>query len=785
MKKFQLFLITLACAVFIGCSSEDLQSVTTPQEPAIEEVGVPILFSSVRSNTTRADATGADAAALLGNKFVVTGYKGSTTAGVGSIVFDNYLVEYAENTAHTTESNIRNWEYVGKGLIKHASDHGITSQKIKYWDYSMPQYDFIAWSTGTKTAIYTGTPGDGQVLVSAITPTSATSPATGLGTAYTFTGKAADLGQCYIADLVTIKKADYDNSGNKPVTIKFRQLGTKVRIAFYETVPGYSVKDVMFYSAAATDDAQAANAKLFTTVANNIYTEGTYSVSYPVVDDTSAEGNNQARVSFAGSGTQSTVIDWGALNYTIAEEGEKTPGSVFLGRSSNTASFAGDAVNNYYAVYLPNEAGTNLNLRVNYTLESTDGSGEVINVKGATAQVPSIYTQWRPGFAYTYIFKISDKTNGYTGTYDPLNPDGNTTDSNPAGLYPITFDAVVENAEDNDATQETITTVSAPSITTYQKGSTVVNADEYVASTGEIFVTAMKNGNLLYLLGNSALYTIPAGKTEAEVVDALQIQDDDAADGTIKGRSGLVLTKVTSNVKLDNKIEFGVDGNTITTANNRVMRFTPTAGTTYAFVFTDKKADATQDIVRYQAQAWSSFATGATKYRYDYKDAAASDAQEGVTYFKLDGSVYVMQTPFLGQTVNNLYLDAAGNTIASGYAKSGVTYYYTVDGGQNYIAAHNVAYGSPKDAGLYVLSGDTYALTTDETPQSGTAYYYKEGTNYIYCVFLPQQTTGWKELDTTKYVKVEGTEAEVVGQTYFEKYTQNNGVYYTKVIKVQ
>ncbi len=788
MKKFQLFLITLACAVFIGCSSEDLQSVTTPQEPAIEEVQVPILFSSVRSNTTRADATGADAAALLGNKFVVTGYKGATTAGVGSIVFDNYLVEYAENTAHTTESNVRNWEYVGKGLIKHASDRGITSQKIKYWDYSMSQYDFIAWSTGTKTAIYTGTPGDGEVLVSAITPTAATSPATGLGTAYTFTGKAADLGQCYIADLVTIKKENYDNSGNKPVTIKFRQLGTKVRIALYETVPGYSVKDVKFYTQGGVLSNVSSeivnNATIFTTSANAIYKEGTYTVTFPTVDNTSSADNNQAHVTFSptSGAAQSTIVNWGALNYTIAEEGEKTTGNAFLGRSSNTATFAGNAADNYYTVYLPNETGTNLNLRVDYTLESTDGSGEVIKVKNSKAQVPSIYTQWKPGFAYTYLFKISDKTNGRTGVYDPTESDDASVNSDPAGLYPITFDAVVENAEDNDATQETITTIATPSITTYQQKSTVVNADEYTVNGQDIFVTVNEGDNLVTLTDKAALYTIPAGKTEAEVVDAMQMQDDDNATGTIKGRSGLVLTTATST--LTNSVEFGADGNAISVGTAQALRFTPAASTTYAFVYTKTAATADGTSVKYQALAWGSFPSGATKYRYDYKDPAAADAQKGVIYFYNGAKV----TAFIGQGVSNLYTrTGAGTTaapyvytIASGYAVTGTDYYYTLDNGKSYTKATNIAYADFKTATLYTDAAHTTAKTETE-PVDGKAYYDANG---IYCVIMPQQTTGWKEADTSKYVKAEET-AEVVGMTYFEKYSLNDGVYYTKIIKVQ
>jgi len=161
-----------------------------------------------------------------------------------------------------------------------------------------------------------------------------------------------------------------------------------------------------------------------------------------------------------------------------------------------------------------------------------------------------------------------------------------------------------------------------------------------------------------------------------------------------------------------------------------------------------------------------------------------------VKYFSETGGIYTMETAFIGQGVNNLYLDAAGNTIATGYAATGTTYYYTTDNGMTYKAAHNVAYADFAGAtDLYTFNGSTYAAKTDAAPVDGTAYYQKTtdptlGDIYTYCVILPQQTTGWFELDTTKYVKANET-AAVAGQTYFDKYVQNDGVYYAKVIKVQ
>ena len=304
----------------------------------------------------------------------------------------------------------------------------------------------------------------------------------------------------------------------------------------------------------------------------------------------------------------------------------------------------------------------------------------------------------------------------------------------------------------------------------------------------------LANGALQTLTGKAALYTIPAGKTEADVIDALQMQDDNvdagAPAGSIKGRNKLLLSKET--LTLTNSVEYGVDDNAISVGTDQAAKFTASAGT-YAFVYTKKAPTAANDVVKYQALNWASFESGQTKYRYDYKAPAATDAQKGVKYFKEDAGVYTMQTPFTGQGVGNLYTrTGAGTTadpyvytIASGYAVTGTDYYYTTDNGMNYQKATNIDYDDFGTATLYTYNSSTRVFTakTETTPVDGTAYYAAENLD-SYCVILPQQTTGWYELDTTKYVEATET-AEVVGQTYFDKYTKNDGVYYTKVIKVQ
>lgn len=257
----------------------------------------------------------------------------------------------------------------------------------------------------------------------------------------------------------TNKKANLLVGYKDDVQFNFRSLSTKVTMGIYETIPGYSVKDVVFYSNGTTALSGENNKPtLYAANATIPSGKGTISVTFPTTNESNTD-YNKAHVKFdvATGSENSSSIQFGTLSTVNKEKNEKTE-SGFIGRDITTFSTPkkGDGTTKDYNVVIPAEVGA-LTLKVDYTLESIDGSGETIKVTGATAVVPEKYTNWEPNFAYTYIFKISDKTNGSTG--------GST---DPAGLYPITFDAIVTETETGK--QETITTVDKNSITTYAKG---------------------------------------------------------------------------------------------------------------------------------------------------------------------------------------------------------------------------------------------------------------------------------------------------------------------------
>lgn len=588
MKK-NLFFVALAALALASCSDDTFVGENSPN---FDSMGITngdggIHFGSGFKAVTRADHVGADAASMLNQHFTVAGFKGAgdvtaTVVATGT-VFDNYIVQWTENTAATTKSNTSDWEYAGITAVAPSTIAG-NKQSIKYWDYSAAQYDFIAYSTGASTAIATGTPTTGQVLVSAVSAPSAKTAA------YTLQGAAADLKECYIADMVTAYKdgTDATHKYQDEVQLTFRALASKVRMAIYETVPGYSIKDVKFYTDATTTlavGASSSDATLFTTAStakDNFYTAGTYTVKFPTV----GKGNigdsdyNKAHVSFVAdvSGKESTKT-FGTLNL-VGRDYKEADATNYIGRSSTTPSFAGTASpDNYYTIAMPNEEGTVLELRVDYTLLSIDGSGEEIKVHGATAFVPAIYAAWKPNYAYTYIFKISDNSNGWTST----------STSDPKGLYPITFDAVVVDSEEN--TQSTITTVATPSITTYQKGHVYSEIEEY--KPGDIYVQVMTDGTLNNDLGTKGqLYTLSRAATEAEVMDALNIQAASDAS-TITGRNGLVLTKVSSDATITTVP--GADGNDITVTAGSAAKFAATANN-YAYVYNTGTDEANTDF---------------------------------------------------------------------------------------------------------------------------------------------------------------------------------------------
>ena len=494
MNKF--FIAAASALALASCSSDDFLGEIQGNEQ--NGATSAINFGGDTGKITRATTKGNAAAELLENNFVVVGFKGNKTDAANNEVyaFDHYNVNFKDGSAFSTESNRAGWEYVNqdmnvKGTKPAASlaQGGASQQTIKYWDHSCKYYDFIAFSMGkgAESKYATPTHVDKDNLATA---------------AYTLTGNVNTLSECYISDMKTVEEEkDYNKTS---VSMSFRHLASKVRMALFEIVPGYVISDVKFYT---DTEATSTTTNPEGTLIGKFNNSGTLTVYFPTtgIVNKDKKDYNKAHVKFTESATagETGVLNhkgFGAVNYNNQAEGTISAGTTYLSQNAATPSYCGTGYQNV----LPSEgAASAITLRIDYKLTSVDGSNETINVKGATATVPAQYTEWKSGYAYTYIFKISQDTNGSTG--------GTST-----GLTAISFDAVVVDDEANGL-QETITTVSDNSFTTYgyKDNKVTTNGNEYV------------NGTDIY----ATVYVPAAGETAAKTVAPQKLYTVTLEDG--------------------------------------------------------------------------------------------------------------------------------------------------------------------------------------------------------------------------------------------------------------
>lgn len=564
MKKY-LFIAASALAL-ASCSSEDF--VGTEGGNVENGANKAINFSGNAGKITRATANTGTAAEMLDGQFRIYGVKKMSETQIVS-VFNEYSVWDVANK-NTTTSNTDGWEYVGAKGTSNLGKGGISltkDQTIKYWDYSASEYHFVAGSPISNFQ-YTLVPGKDiesatiKGLAGHITPNN--------------TETALTTHPVYIADPKVVKQTDYKNA----VQFSFKRQQAMVRVGFYETIPGYSIDNVNFYDAegnvsngyniiltSGTADYFVGGSNVEGTITYNwAGTTPSYTYAYSETDLTKKKKNWYA-------GKLSTLATTSAG--TKIKLGDGTKMELLWGTDKDMST------NGYFTV-IPTPSATTaapILIKCDYELISDDGSGETIKVTGATAAIPAAFSKWEANTRYTYLFKISDNTNGYTGN-----------DPNKAGLYPITFDAVVKETTDAMHKEGTVTTVSTPSITTYQDGSVVENGGiKYVANKAiKVKVTDSANGTDLELRKEQktentenpvydvkvAVYKLSAPRTEAD----LQLTNITQAEFTTKSKQ---------------EITFGDD--------NKSFTFTPEGEGNYAIQYlTTAAKEGTQAAYTYK-----------------------------------------------------------------------------------------------------------------------------------------------------------------------------------------
>ena len=530
MNKY--FLYAASALALASCSSDDFLGENSGNG---QNASSAINFGGDAGKITRATSNTGSYVKMLDGQFKIYGVKMASDGNLKS-VFVNYSVWDATNT---TTSNTNGWEYVG---TKEGATYGTGNisldkdQTIKFWDYSASEYRFVAGSPISAFTYDVPVTNESKEIKSATI--------TGLAGHINANeaGQAITTNPVYIADPIIVPKADY----NKAVRFSFKRQQAMVRVGLYEIIPGYSITEINFYEAGGSK-AKDGN--------NIILTSGT--------KDYFVGGNN-----ISGTITYDWTNETPSYTYEYSETGLIKSQNWYAGKfephnalaTVSTAAVAelygkdNDMSTNGYFTVIPTPSATTaapILIKCDYTLTSDDGSGETIKVTGATAAIPAAYSKWDANTRYTYLFKISQDTNGYTGD-----------DPNKAGLYPITFDAVVK--ESTEAMQGTVTTVSTPSITTYQDGSVTDNGIEYKSG---------KAINVTVTDANGKVQTLAAGGTAVGSVAVYKFTDAiNEAEIQVKGTTGA--TTVNGEVT-DNMFTFTPD-----TEGYYAIQYLTTAATT-------------------------------------------------------------------------------------------------------------------------------------------------------------------------------------------------------------
>ncbi len=303
------------------------------------------------------------------NEIVVYGYK--TLDNTIYNVMPGYTLKYVANTANSSTTNTTGWEYVGQG-----TDYLGLDQEIKYWDGNSTDYRFFAVLSDYKGNVkYNGSAISASTTVT--TDGSFSMEFNNLeymthaedGKYYNSAGN--EVAESKIPMYGILWQGDPAEYYNKPVELSFVKPYSLVRLVFER--PEGSSKTVL------GDD--------------------THKITFGPKDNSTMTGDGKVDVSWGMTGSRETAT---AL-----------PGSTTL----PTMSLGGVELTNENERY---QAWPEY-LMIPSTSEPVDFLCTVqvktVNTSGATvydprtAVIPAQYMKWRPGYQYTYVFKISSNNN--------------------------------------------------------------------------------------------------------------------------------------------------------------------------------------------------------------------------------------------------------------------------------------------------------------------------------------------------------------------------------------
>lgn len=358
-----IFIISALAICLLSCSTpeQDDLLIPEPQQGSISFGGNSGSWQD--APTSRAGETGLE---TIEKSFRVWGYKntgGNHTDGFTEPqkVMDGYIVNWNQPAAGGTGS----WEYSG---IKNPNLNNAT-QTVKYWDYSATCYRYFAFSpenTEVKTTLLQegGNSTSQAGTTSEEGSTNQTDKASKVSFQIPFEYKedATSSSTPYISDLWLSDNQNFgdDKKYGACVKLTFAPIVTKVRIKFkYPENIKVAITGISF---------QPQTGK--------VPTAGNILINYPITGTGTAPAYSW------------TTTQTGIINLSIPYEEDTDSNHQTTERKK------------WY--FVPPSGNTTNTGQGDYTMTAT------IDGKKSTAIIPAEYMQWKAGYQYTYIFKITE-----------------------------------------------------------------------------------------------------------------------------------------------------------------------------------------------------------------------------------------------------------------------------------------------------------------------------------------------------------------------------------------
>ena len=356
--KYTFLTLPLTALCLLSCSSSGHDDPIVP-EPDDNRIGISFGGSSgtwQEAPTTRAAAE--NGLQSLYTSFRTWGYKTTDDAfNASQLVMDGYHMKYLGASSGSSTTNSTGWEYVG---IKNSDLNA--EQSIKYWDFAASSYRFFAYA-----------PFDADVTLSSPEITGTTSA---FSFPFAYDENATATSFPYVSKMWLSTNNAAGELYGQQVRLTFAPMIAKVRFRFTypEGTETIQIKDIQFCDSRFKGDLSAADTPL----------SGTLTVSYPLT----------------GNPTDtSPVTSW------LTATGEGSTGPIVLTTPYEEQDAAIHIISDpklygkwYYVPPLADIPYT----QGAYTITA------LIDGNLSTATVPAEFMQWKAGYQYTYIFKITE-----------------------------------------------------------------------------------------------------------------------------------------------------------------------------------------------------------------------------------------------------------------------------------------------------------------------------------------------------------------------------------------